>query len=137
MASSSGGPRFGCTIVCVSTRRVSAYRSTISRAAAMSAFVRTFSAARPGGDVSSATDVSLPPNTQAAHSAADRRDGSTPAPHRSGSTMRKNAKSASAPVVAARLGRTRCVWTSITGWPSPPNAASAAAASVSAACGTA
>ena len=100
----------------------------------MSALSITASPSRPGGDVSRATEVSLPANTQEAHAGADRWSGSIGSRQRSGSTIRRKPMSAAALAVVWRLGRTRCVCTSTTG-PSAAKHSSAAAGSTSASAG--
>ena len=102
----------------------------MSRAAAIWGLVSTLSATEPGVEVSSATAVSLVPNTRVAHSAASMSRGSTPLPQRAASTILRKPASPAALGRAQRVGSTKWVWTSITGaW--PENAAAAASSSVS------
>jgi hypothetical protein len=92
----------------------------------MSSFSTTRSPLRPGGEVSRAMAVSLPPKTQDAQAGAESSAGSMASDQRAGSTMRRNPNSAAADEVWTRLGRTRWVCTSITG--AVPEKASSAAA---------
>ena len=101
----------------------------------MSALSTTPSPVGPGGEVRSASAVSLPPYTVDAHAGAASSDGSIGSDHRSGSTIRRNPSSIFVLCVVIRVGRTRWVCTSITG-DRPANAASAASTSDSASGGT-